>query len=72
MACLAISLAIYFTYYRIQKSTNDQYPLEDSSFSAQSKIMRMVPSAGYSLLIIPIKLAYKKLAIFLTDFGNTE
>ena len=69
MGCLAVSLTIYFTYYRIQKKTNDKNPLDDSSPVVQSKIMRMIPSTGYSLLLIPIKLIYKKLATFLTDFG---
>jgi hypothetical protein len=32
--------------------------------------MRMMPSTGYSLLIIPMNLVYKKLAIFMTDFGK--
>jgi hypothetical protein len=32
--------------------------------------MRTIPSAGYSLLIIPMNLVYKKLAIFMTDFGK--
>jgi hypothetical protein len=72
MGCLALALTIYFTYYRIQKSTNDQYPLKESVLLVQAKFMRMVPSTGYSLLIIPINMVYKKLATFLTDFGKSE
>jgi hypothetical protein len=69
-ACLATSLSIYFTYYGIQQSTNDRYPLDASALFASAKFMRMIPSAGYSLLIIPINLAYRKLATRLTDFGR--
>jgi hypothetical protein len=72
MGCLAVSLTIYFTYYGIQKKTNNQYPLDGSLFVAQAKAMRIVPSIGYSLLIIPINMMYKKLATFLTNFGKTK
>jgi hypothetical protein len=72
MCSLAFSLWIYFTYYRIQKRTNENYPLEKSLFLIPSKFMRTIPSAGYSLLIIPMNLVYKKLAIFMTDFGKNE
>ena len=70
MACLALSLMIYFTYYRIQRKTDHEYPLDGSVFVAQAKVVRMVPSTGYSLLIIPINMIYKKLATFLTDYGR--
>ena len=70
MGCLALSLTIYFTYYGIQNRTNDQYPLAESVFLAKAKVMRMVPSTGYSLLIIPINIMYKKLAAFLNNFGR--
>ena len=72
VGCLAISLTIYFTYYRIQKKTNEEYPLTAPAVGVQTKVMRMIPSTGYSLLVIPIKLIYKKLATFLTDFGKEK
>ena len=61
---------MFFTYYGIQQSTNDRYPLEGSISFVQAKVMRIVPSAGYSLLIIPINQGYKRLATFLNDFGK--
>ena len=70
MVCLALSLTIYFTYYRIQRTTDEKYPLTKSLSLVQAKFMRMVPSTGYSLLILPINIIYKKLATFLTDFGR--
>ena len=70
MGCLALSLTIYFTYYRIQRNTNDRYPLTQSLALVQAKFMRMVPSTGYSLLILPINIVYKKLATFLTNNGR--
>lgn len=70
MCCLAFSLWIYFTYYRIQKKTDEKYSLEKSLFLIQGKFIRMIPSAGYSLLIIPMNFVYKKLAIFMTNFGR--
>jgi hypothetical protein len=72
MGCLAISLTMYFTYCRIQKKTDDQYPLDGSVFMAKVKVMRLAPSIGYSLLIIPINMLYKKLATFLTDYGKKK
>jgi len=72
MCCLAFSLWIYFTYNRIQKKADDNYPLKKSLFFIQAKFIRMMPSAGYSLLIIPMNLVYTKLAIFMTNFGNKE
>ena len=69
MCCLATSLTIYFTYYRIQAKTDKTYPLDGSILFVRAKVMRMVPSTGYSLLIIPINMAYKKLATFLTKTG---
>ncbi len=72
MGCLALSLTIYFTYYRIQTKTNNNYPLDKSVLVPKAKIMRIIPSIGYSLLIIPINMIYKKLATFLTDFGEKK
>ena len=54
MICLGISLWIYFTYYRIQKKTDENYPLESSLMLIQAKYIRLLPSVGYSLLIIPL------------------
>ncbi|CAF0803540.1 unnamed protein product [Rotaria sordida] len=70
MCCLALSLWIYFGYYRIQIKTNNNYPLDSSLFSIHAKLMRTMPSAGYSLLIIPMNLIYKKIATYLTDYEN--
>ncbi|CAF3286759.1 unnamed protein product [Rotaria sp. Silwood2] len=70
MCCLALSLWIYFAYYRIQIKTDHNYPLDGSLFSIHTKLMRTMPSAGYSLLIIPMNLIYKKIATYLTDFEN--
>lgn len=71
MTCLAVSLWIYFTYYRIQKKTDDNYPEGKSFALLPSKLIRLTPSAGYSLSIIPLNLVYRKLATFMTDFGKT-
>ncbi len=72
MCCLAFSLWIYFLYYRVQKKADENYPLETSLFVTQAKFMRMIPSAGYSLLIIPMNFVYQKLAIFMTNFGTKK
>jgi len=72
MVCLAFSLWIYFTYCRIQKRTEENYPLEKYLFLIQGKFIRMIPSAGYSLFIIPMNLVYKKLAILMTNFGTKK
>ncbi len=72
MCCLAFSLWIYFLYYRVQKKADENYPLETSLFVIQAKFMRMIPSAGYSLLIIPMNFVYQKLAIFMTNFGTKK
>lgn len=70
MCFLAVSLWVYFAYYRIEMKTEKRYPLDNSVFSIHAKFMRMVPSAGYSLLIIPMNLVYKKVAILLTEYGK--
>jgi hypothetical protein len=72
MGCLAFSLWIYFTYHRIQRKTDENYPLDKSVYLIPAKFLRTIPSAGYSLLIIPLNLVYKKLAIFMTDFGKEK
>lgn len=72
MASLAFSLWIYFAYYAIQKKTDEKYPLQKTGLLPQAKLMRMVPSAGYSLLIIPMNLVYKKLAVLMTNFGKDQ
>ena len=69
MGCLTLSLSIFFTYYGIQQTTNAKYPLDETVSFIRSKFMRLVPSAGYSLLIIPINKGYKQLATYLTNFG---
>ncbi|CAF1211313.1 unnamed protein product [Adineta ricciae] len=70
MLCLALSLWIYFAYYAVQQKTDKRYPLEATAILPTAKLMRMVPSTGYSLLIIPMNLIYKKLAIFMTNYEN--
>jgi hypothetical protein len=70
MGCVALSLWIYFLYHRVQKGTDENYPLEGSLLGVQATFMRLMPSAGYSLLIIPLNLVYQKLAIFMTNFGT--
>ena len=72
MACLAVSLWIYFAYYRIQKKADDNYPDGQSLLLLPGKVIRLTPSAGYSLSIIPLNFVYKKLATFMTDFGKTN
>ncbi len=67
MCCVALSLWFYFLYYRIQKKAEENYPLKKSF---QAKFMHLIPSAGYSLLIIPMNFVYQKLAILMTDFGT--
>lgn len=69
---LAFSVWIYFLYYRIQKKTEDNYPLDKSYFLIQAKFMRLMPSAFYSLLIIPMNFIYRKLAIAMTNFGRKK
>ncbi|CAF0837646.1 unnamed protein product [Rotaria sp. Silwood1] len=70
IVCLALSLTMYFTYCDVQKSTDEKYPFDGSVEFIHAKSMRMAPSIGYSLLIGPVNLAYKRLATFLTDFEN--
>ncbi len=70
MGCLALSLWIYFAYHKVQKKADENYPVDKSVTLLPGKLMRMMPSTGYSLLIIPMNLVYKKLAIFMTDFGK--
>ncbi|UJR16383.1 hypothetical protein I4U23_003286 [Adineta vaga] len=70
MGCLVFAMTLYFTYYGIQERTNTNYPLTNSGIPVETKVRRMIPSTGYSLLVIPVKLIYKKLATFLTDFEN--
>ena len=72
MSCLGLSLLLFFVYHRIQIRTDRNYPLDISTFLISSKYIRMVPSIGYSLMIIPLNLIYKKLAEYLTDFGNLK
>lgn len=72
IGCIALSLTIYFKYYRIQHNINENYPIEESSYSIKSKVMRMIPSIGYSLVLITSKLIYKKVATYLTEFGKKK
>lgn len=68
--CFAISIWIYFYYYRIQKKIDENYPLNSSVMLIQAKYIRLVPSAVYSLAIIPLNSIYTKFATILTDFEN--
>ncbi|CAF1064866.1 unnamed protein product [Adineta steineri] len=70
MGCLIGSLTVYFTFYRTQKKMHAEYPLENPKNPLETKLMRMAPSTCYSLVVIPIKLFYRKLATFLTDYEN--
>ena len=72
MTCLGASLWIYFTYYRIQKKAEEKYPLDKSVVIMQTKVIRLMPTAGYSFLIIPLNMVYRKLAVFMTNFGRRE
>lgn len=73
MGCLAFAITFYFSHYRLQQDVNAQYPLTpDAPLPLAAKIRRMLPSTGYSVLVIPVKLIYKKLATFLTDYGSLE
>ena len=71
MGCLGLSLWVYFAYHRIQKKTDDNYPVDKSLVAAvPPTFVRMVPSAGYSLGIIPMNLVYSKLATWMTKYGK--
>ncbi|CAM4753214.1 unnamed protein product [Rotaria magnacalcarata] len=70
ICCLALSLWIYFAFYGIQMKTDHDYPLDDSLFFIHAKLMRTLPSTGYSLLILGLNLIYRKIATHLTDFEN--
>jgi len=72
MGALILSLMIYFKYHRIQINTNDKHPLEESVVLSSAKFIRLTPSIGYSLILMPLKLIYKKVATFLTDFGKKK
>ena len=72
MVSLFISLTIYFTYCRIQNRTDEKYPLDGSISFIKARVMGLVPSIGYSLLVGPINMAYRELATFLTDFGRAN
>lgn len=69
--CFAISIWIYFYYYRIQKKTDENYPLNSSFMLIQAKYIRLLPSAVYSLAIIPLNSIYTKFATILTNFGQS-
>ena len=71
IGALIIALTVYFKYYRIQKDIDHKYPLKKkkSTITIEGKIIRMLPSIGYSLSIIPMKVIYKKIATYLTEFG---
>jgi len=69
---LAFALTFYFNYFRVQKYVNGLYPLDKSVSIIPSKVARLVPSISYSVLLIPVKLLYKKLATFLNDFGKKK
>jgi len=61
---------MYYTFNRLKKKINAEYPLDSSSsVSLEIKILRMLPPTCYSVLVIVIKVTYKKLATFLTDSG---
>ncbi|CAF1634206.1 unnamed protein product [Adineta ricciae] len=70
MGCLALALTLYFTYYKIQQRTNENFPLGNPSNPIETKVRRMLPSMVYSLSLIPVKLIYKNIATFLTDYEN--
>ncbi|CAF1291293.1 unnamed protein product [Adineta steineri] len=70
MFCLALTLWIYFTYYAIQKKTEKTYPLDKSIYLPRAKVMRLAPSIGYSLFVVPLNMVYKKLATYLTNYEN--
>ncbi|CAF1311319.1 unnamed protein product [Adineta steineri] len=70
MFCLALTLWIYFTYYAIQKKTEKTYPLDKSIYLPKAKVMRLAPSIGYSLFVVPLNMVYKKLATYLTNYEN--
>lgn len=61
---------MYFTYCRIQNSTNEKYPIDGSIFFIKAKAMRLMPSIGYSLIIAPVNTAYRALAKYLNNFGK--
>jgi len=61
---------MYYTFNRLKKKINAEYPLDSSSsVSLETKVLRMLPPTCYSVLVIVIKVTYKKLATFLTDSG---
>jgi hypothetical protein len=60
---------MYYTFNRLKKKINAEYPLDSSSVSVETKVIRMLPPTCYSVLVIVIKVTYKKLATFLTDSG---
>ena len=69
VCCLVLSIWIYFIYHRIQISTNQNYSSNDDA-SIDIKLIRMIPSIVYSILIILMNFIYKKIAIILTNFGR--
>lgn len=72
MCFLALSLWIYFAYYRMQRKADKNYSLDDSVFSIHAKVMRTLPSTGYSLLIALMNLIYRKIATYLNDYGKNK
>lgn len=67
--CLIVSLKLYFTYCRIQNTTDEKYPF-DGSYFIYAKSMRMFPSIVYSLIIGQVNASYRKLATYLNDYGR--
>lgn len=67
--CVTAAVWIYFKYDQVQRKTNENFPLDKETRSISRKLMRFVPSAGYSILIVCLNYFYRKLASTLTDFG---
>lgn len=68
-----IALAIFIAfltmmaYYHVQYAADEKYLNADSYFDLA---MRILPSIGYSLVVIPLNMVYKMVSVYLTDWGR--
>ena len=53
-------------YYWVQNMTNLKFNDPDSYVDM---VVKMIPSIGYSVIVIPLNIIYKYVAIYLTEWG---
>lgn len=66
-ASIILAFFIMIVYYWFQNLANVKFDDKDSYFHW---IMRTLPSIIYSIIVIPLNMIYKYVAILLTDWEN--